>query len=86
MYAIRSYYEQGYISIADLDLECAAPQCPQDNLPTLKQVREDAERELLTRTLALTGNNIQEASRLLGVSRPTLYALMKTLNFGKSAN
>ncbi len=78
--------EQGYISIADLDLECAAPQCPQDNLPTLKQVREDAERELLTRTLALTGNNIQEASRLLGVSRPTLYALMKTLNFGKSAN
>ncbi len=76
--------DQGLIGVADLDLECAAPQDPADTLPTLREVREEAERRLLSRTLALTNNNIQEASRLLGVSRPTLYALMKTLNFSKA--
>ncbi len=77
--------DQGYITVADLDLENAATEKPEGTVPTLKEVREDAERRLLSRTLALTGNNIQEASRLMGVSRPTLYALMKNLNFGKTA-
>ncbi len=78
--------DQGYITVADLDLEKVESANPEGTVPTLKEVREDAERRLLSRTLALTGNNIQEASRLMGVSRPTLYALMKNLNFGKSAN
>jgi two-component system, NtrC family, response regulator len=78
--------DQGYITVADLDLEKVEAESPEGAAQTLREVREDAERRLLSRTLALTGNNIQEASRLMGVSRPTLYALMKTLNFGKSAN
>jgi len=71
--------DHGYITPEDMDLfgeggENAAPR-----LPTLRQVREEAERRAVKRTLAITGNNIQEASKLLGVSRPTLYDLMKTL-------
>jgi two-component system NtrC family response regulator len=42
-------------------------------------VREDAERRIVNLTLAVTNNNVQEASKMLGVSRPTLYALMKNL-------
>ena len=78
--------DQGYITVADLDLETVVPETSDGAIPTLREVREDAERRLLSRTLALTGNNIQEASRLMGVSRPTLYALMKNLNFGKTVN
>lgn len=78
--------DQGYITVADLDLEKVEPHSADGAVQTLREVREDAERRLLSRTLALTGNNIQEASRLMGVSRPTLYALMKNLNFGKTVN
>jgi two-component system NtrC family response regulator len=72
----------GYIGPEDLDLEPVGAET-EAAVPTLREVREDAERRALSRTLSLTGNNILEASRLLGVSRPTLYALMKALNFTK---
>jgi two-component system NtrC family response regulator len=68
-----------YIDAADLDLgrddeEAAGP------LPTLRQVRETAERQILLRALAMAENNIAEAARFLGISRPTLYDLIKSLN------
>lgn len=47
--------------------------------PTLKQVRERAERELIERALATSDTNVTQAAKLLGVSRPTLYELMKSL-------
>ncbi len=72
--------DQGYIMPEDLDLPVQDDDSEQDgNLPTLRQVREDAERKIVNMTLAVTDNNIQEASKILGVSRPTLYALMKSL-------
>jgi len=45
----------------------------------LRAVREVAERQAVLAALARTDSNIQKASDLLGVSRPTLYDLMKRL-------
>lgn len=43
----------------------------------LRQVRTQAERNAIISTLALTENNITAAAKLLGVTRPTLYDLIK---------
>jgi two-component system NtrC family response regulator len=45
----------------------------------LRSVREKAEREAIVTALARTNGNIVKASEMLGVSRPTLYDLMKRL-------
>jgi two-component system NtrC family response regulator len=42
----------------------------------LRQVRDEAERQAVTRALARSNGNIAQAAELLGVSRPTLYDLM----------
>lgn len=46
----------------------------------LRTVREAAERQAIVAALARTNSNIVKASELLGVSRPTLYDLMKKLS------
>jgi two-component system NtrC family response regulator len=46
----------------------------------LRTVREAAERQAIVAALARTNGNIVKASELLGVSRPTLYDLMKKLS------
>lgn len=72
--------DRGYITADDLDLPLSGETGDETpHLPTLRQVREDAERRIVNLTLAVTNNNVQEASKMLGVSRPTLYALMKNL-------
>jgi two-component system NtrC family response regulator len=43
----------------------------------LKSAREGADRKAIRRALAETENNISGAAKLLGISRPTLYDLMK---------
>ncbi|MDT3706971.1 MAG: PEP-CTERM-box response regulator transcription factor [Thiobacillus sp.] len=59
------------ITAADLGLETGHP------LPfNLRQVRDNAEREAVSRALAQVNGNILNAAELLGVSRPTLYDLM----------
>jgi two-component system, NtrC family, response regulator len=45
----------------------------------LRTVREAAERQAIVAALARTNSNIVKASEMLGVSRPTLYDLMKKL-------
>ena len=45
----------------------------------LRAVREAAERQAIVSALARSNGNIAKASELLGVSRPTLYDLMKRL-------
>lgn len=47
------------------------------NSVNLKKAKEELERELLARALSLVGGNISQAAEDLGVSRPTLYAMMK---------
>ena len=72
--------DSGYVTEDDLDFPAEESDTPSEALvPTLRQVREDAERRIVTITLAMTNNNVQEAAKLLGISRPTLYALMKSL-------
>jgi two-component system, NtrC family, response regulator len=46
------------------------------NVLNLKQVREDAERQAVTRVVARTNGNLSKAAELLGISRPTLYELL----------
>ncbi len=45
----------------------------------LRTVREQAERQAIVTALARTNGNVVRASELLGVSRPTLYDLMRRL-------
>ena len=62
------------ISAEDLDL--AAPD--EDGMPVnLKAAREATDRAVIRKALAQTDNNISGAAKLLGISRPTLYDLLK---------
>lgn len=44
---------------------------------TLREARENVERDLILATVRAQGGNIAKAAELLGISRPTLYDLMK---------
>jgi two-component system NtrC family response regulator len=59
------------------DLEIKPSELNSGSLVTLKQARERAERDMIQRALVETQSNISLAAKLLGVSRPTLYDLMK---------
>ena len=43
----------------------------------LRHVRQEAERGAILRALSMTDNNISAAAKLLGVTRPTFYDLIK---------
>ena len=62
------------------DLELPVDEDRVDAMPiNLKQVRDDAERNAIVRALASSNNNLAQAARLLGISRPTLYNLLEKL-------
>jgi two-component system NtrC family response regulator len=61
-----------HVTAADLDLDAAAVDLD------LRAAREVADRRAIGRALARADGNIAGASRLLGVSRPTLYDLLKS--------
>lgn len=61
------------VSAADLDLDNASDPAPIN----LKAVREIADRKAIRHALARAEGNISGTARLLGISRPTLYDLMK---------
>jgi two-component system NtrC family response regulator len=63
------------ISAADLDLEGKAAEPVPLNL---RHVREIADRRAIRQALSRADGNISSASRLLGISRPTLYDLLKS--------
>jgi two-component system NtrC family response regulator len=62
------------ITSEDLDL---APRDPAALPVNLKAAREEADRRVIRQALARTESNISSAARLLGISRPTLYDLLK---------
>ena len=61
------------VTAADLDLEPQGEAGPIN----LKAVREIADRKAIRHALARAEGNISGTARLLGISRPTLYDLMK---------
>ncbi|UVO55467.1 PEP-CTERM-box response regulator transcription factor [Sphingomonas sp. SUN039] len=62
------------VTAADLDLAEAENA---DDPINLKSVREAADRHAIARAIARTEGNISGAAKLLGISRPTLYDLLK---------
>ena len=65
------------VTAADLDLASGKGE-PADVPLNLRAVRESADRKAIRHALARADGNISGASRLLGVSRPTLYDLLKS--------
>lgn len=63
------------VSAADLDLDAAEDAAL---LINLRAVRESADRKAIRHALARADGNISGTARLLGISRPTLYDLMKS--------
>ncbi|MES2986440.1 MAG: PEP-CTERM-box response regulator transcription factor [Pseudomonadota bacterium] len=61
------------VTAADLDLEAQG----ETSLVNLKAAREMADRKAIRHALARAEGNISGTARLLGISRPTLYDLMK---------
>ncbi|MCZ6658075.1 MAG: helix-turn-helix domain-containing protein [Gammaproteobacteria bacterium] len=54
---------------------CGTPNPDGESL-NLREVRTEAETEAIYRALERTNKNISQASRMLGVPRPTLYNLI----------
>lgn len=65
------------VNASDLELDTAMVDSRTFNL---RELRERAEREAISRALSHTGGTIAQAADLLGVSRPTLYDLVRKLN------
>ena len=63
------------VTAADLDLDGVADGVPALNL---RRAREVADRAAIGGALAQAEGNISGAARLLGISRPTLYDLLKS--------
>ncbi len=64
--------ETKHITPADLDLESTEPLSI-----NLRQVRQNAEKSAISKALLITGGNNSAAAKLLGITRPTLYDLIK---------
>ena len=64
------------ISPAALELDVVVD-VPEEGAVNLKQAKESLERRLLARAMSQFGGNISQAAEELGVSRPTLYSMLK---------
>jgi two-component system, NtrC family, response regulator len=63
------------IGATDLDLACKTDEEPAQI--NLRAAREVADRRAIRQAMSRTDNNISGAAKLLGISRPTLYDLLK---------
>jgi two-component system NtrC family response regulator len=61
------------------DLELAAGQVRR-RIPTLREARDAAERQVICAALSESGENVSKAAEMLEVTRPTLYSLLSKFN------
>jgi len=66
------------VTPADMDL--TVPTMQTDELTSLKEVRYSMEKQKLIEALKHCNNNISKVSRVLGISRPSVYSLRKKYN------
>ncbi|KQM19314.1 PEP-CTERM-box response regulator transcription factor [Novosphingobium sp. Leaf2] len=67
--------DEKLVSAADLDL--ADPDAQVTAALNLKSAREQADRKVIRHALARSEGNISSTAKMLGISRPTLYDLLK---------
>jgi len=67
------------ITAEDLELKVSQENASELDSFNLREVREAAERIVITKALQKTNGKVSPAAELLGVSRPTLYDLMQKL-------
>lgn len=72
--------EGKFVTASDLDLD--EPGDGEGDFINLRAVRDAAEKRAIGHALSVCEHNISAAARMLGVSRPTLYDLMKQHDFG----
>jgi two-component system NtrC family response regulator len=65
------------VTAADLDLASPAAEDDEFLLINLRAAREVADRKAIRHAMSRSDNNISGAAKLLGISRPTLYDLLK---------
>ncbi|MFN2350065.1 MAG: helix-turn-helix domain-containing protein, partial [Thioalkalivibrio sp.] len=68
------------VTAEDLEL---SPEGEDPMMLNLRQVRDEAEGRAVRRAMQMVDGNISRAAELLGVSRPTLYDLMKKHDLGR---
>ena len=66
-----------YVGAGDLDLPRGPGEDDGAALINLRAAREVADRRAIRQAMSRTENNISSAAKLLGISRPTLYDLLK---------
>ena len=62
--------------VTAVDLGLAEADASPPNL-NLREVRKDAETRAIRRALAFANDNVSQAAKILGITRPTLYDLME---------
>ena len=62
------------------DLDLSVPSLESDTITSLREVRYSLEKQKLIEALKYCNNNISKVSRVLGISRPSVYSLRKKYN------
>ncbi len=75
--------EHGLLRPSDLGLGDAS-ECQEKSMNlSIKAARDEAEFRVITQAMAITGNNISQAAKLLDVSRSSLHDLLKKHGMGE---